>query len=170
MSISNTNNPYQTAKNEQVIESSNAYLNSQNSKDNKKSTADQDNIPNGSQRCDQSLHHQFQTRSSAYHPATHSATVMLNTIAFESETPKRSLGLLTLMVAVFEANGEHVGFRRFDFHLLMQRRPGCPRATQTPAVHPRRSSCSAGTHGVQSIGPWLPPAQTNYCVVKPYEP
>lgn len=59
MSIYNKNNPYQTAKNEQAKESENAYLNSQNSKDNKKSTADEDNIPNGPQRCDQSLHHQF---------------------------------------------------------------------------------------------------------------
>ena len=41
------------------IDSVNVYLDSQNSKNNEKSAADKDNIPNGSERCDQSLHHQF---------------------------------------------------------------------------------------------------------------
>lgn len=42
----------QLTKDKLGIDGANVYLDSQNSKHNKKSTADEDNIPNGSQRCD----------------------------------------------------------------------------------------------------------------------
>lgn len=44
------------------------YLYSKNAKDDEESTADEDNVANGFQRGDEGLHHQLQTRSSAYHP------------------------------------------------------------------------------------------------------
>lgn len=47
----------------------NIYLHSQNSKHNEKSTADENNVPYWSERSDQRLNHQFQTRSTTYHPA-----------------------------------------------------------------------------------------------------
>lgn len=49
----------QTTEDERGLYSINVYLNSQNSKHNEKSTADEDDVPDGPERCDQGLHHKF---------------------------------------------------------------------------------------------------------------
>lgn len=43
------------------------YLNTKNTKDDEESTADEDDVANGFERSDESLHHQLQTWSSANH-------------------------------------------------------------------------------------------------------
>lgn len=50
------------------------YLYSENAKDDKEGTADQDDVSNGFKRSDQSFHHQLQTRSSANHPEKYHLT------------------------------------------------------------------------------------------------
>lgn len=48
------------------------YLNPQDAKDDEESTADEDNVPNGSKRSDECLHHQLQPWGSADHPGNNS--------------------------------------------------------------------------------------------------
>lgn len=46
-----------------------SHLDTENSKDDEKSTADEDDVADGLEWRDERLHHQLQTRSSADHPA-----------------------------------------------------------------------------------------------------
>lgn len=51
-----------------------SYLDSQYSKNNEKSAADEDNVSDRSERCNERLHDQFQTRSPTYYPTTQPMT------------------------------------------------------------------------------------------------
>ena len=46
------------------------YLHAQDAKDNEEGATDKDNVPDGSERGDERLHNQLQSRGSADHPGT----------------------------------------------------------------------------------------------------
>lgn len=140
------------------------YLHSQDTKDNEESAADEDNIADGSQRGDESLHNKLQPGSSTDHPAphthnhihvrVHSRDIRLWTFKqrfHEQATWRTSAG------AVFAANAELSECPGSGFHWCTPESPECPPETQIPTVHPERSSSTEGRSASRSRTPELQP-------------